>query len=161
MDALMFLTEKRDKTVKGRMVYNGKPTQEWLPKGEAASPTVLQEAVFLTAIVDAKEERNVMTADIPNAFIQAMMPELGPGEERVIMKITGVLVDLLVEIAPEIYSPFVVFENGKKVLYVQVIRALCGMLIAALLWYRQFQKDLESIGFKFNPCDSCVANRKV
>jgi hypothetical protein len=28
--ALMFLTEKRDKSVKGRMVYNGKPTTEWL-----------------------------------------------------------------------------------------------------------------------------------
>jgi hypothetical protein len=27
--ALMFLTEKRDKSVKGRMVYNGKPTREW------------------------------------------------------------------------------------------------------------------------------------
>jgi hypothetical protein len=27
---LMFLTEKRDKSVKGRMVYNGKPTREWL-----------------------------------------------------------------------------------------------------------------------------------
>jgi hypothetical protein len=28
--ALMFLTEKRDKSVKGRMVYNGKPTRECL-----------------------------------------------------------------------------------------------------------------------------------
>jgi len=28
-EALMFLTEKRDKTVKGRLVYNGKPTHEW------------------------------------------------------------------------------------------------------------------------------------
>jgi hypothetical protein len=28
--ALMFLGEKRDGTVKGRMVYNGKPTREWL-----------------------------------------------------------------------------------------------------------------------------------
>ena len=121
MEALMFLTEKRDKTVKGRMVYNGKPTREWLPKGKAASPTVSQEAVFLTAIVDAKEGRDVMTADTPNAFIQAMMPELGPGEERAVMKITGVLVDLLVEIAPKVYGPCVVFENGHKVLCVQVI----------------------------------------
>jgi hypothetical protein len=29
-NALMFLTEKRNKSVKGRMVYNGKPTREWL-----------------------------------------------------------------------------------------------------------------------------------
>jgi hypothetical protein len=28
--ALMFLTEKRDKSMKGRMVYNGKPLREWL-----------------------------------------------------------------------------------------------------------------------------------
>jgi hypothetical protein len=28
--ALMFLTEKRDKSVKDRMVYNGKPMREWL-----------------------------------------------------------------------------------------------------------------------------------
>ena len=44
------------------------------------------------------------------------MPEVKDGEERVIMKITGVLVDLLVEMAPEIYGPKVLFENGKKVL---------------------------------------------
>jgi hypothetical protein len=28
--ALIFLTEKRDKSVKGRRVYNSKPTREWL-----------------------------------------------------------------------------------------------------------------------------------
>ena len=114
MEALMFLTEKRDGSIKGRMVYNGKPTREWLPKGEAASPTVSLEAVFLTAIVDAKEGRDVMTADIPNAFIQAMMPELGPGKECVVMKITGVLVDLLVEIAPKAYGPYVVLKMDTK-----------------------------------------------
>ena len=35
------------------------------------------------------------------------------------------------------------------------------MLVAALLWYRQLRKDLEEIGFKFNPYDPCVANRRV
>ena len=35
------------------------------------------------------------------------------------------------------------------------------MLIAALLWYKQFRSDLQSIGFKFNPYDCCVANQKV
>ena len=36
------------------------------------------------------------------------MPEAKKGEQ-VIMKITGVLVDLLVKIAPETYGPYVVF----------------------------------------------------
>ena len=35
------------------------------------------------------------------------------------------------------------------------------MLVAALLWYKQFRGDLEKIGFKFNPYDPCVANRTV
>jgi hypothetical protein len=30
LEALMFLTEKRDGTIKGRMVANGKPSREWL-----------------------------------------------------------------------------------------------------------------------------------
>jgi hypothetical protein len=46
-------------------------------------------------------------------------------------------------------------------LYLQVLRALYGMLVAALLWHRQFREDLESVGFKFNVYDPCVANRKV
>ena len=111
-------------------------------------------------MIDAHEGRDVMTADIPNAFIQAHLPQ-EVGDERVIMKITGVLVDLMVEMAPEIYGPYVVYENGKKVLYVQVLKALYGMLVAALLWYLKFKKDLEGIGFKFNPYDPCVGNRMV
>jgi hypothetical protein len=51
--ALMFLGEKRDRTVKGRMVYNGKPTREWLSREDSASPTAA------TADIDAHEERNV------------------------------------------------------------------------------------------------------
>ena len=35
------------------------------------------------------------------------------------------------------------------------------MLVAALLWYKTLKKDLEKIGFIFNPYDSCVFNRMV
>ena len=161
VEALMFLTEKRDGSIKGRLVYNGKPTREWLSRDDAASPTAALESIMLTGIVDAKERRDTMSADIPNAFIQTEMPEPAEGEERVIMKITGVLVDLLVEMSPEVYGPYVVCNNGRKVLYVQVLRALYGMLKAALMWYEKFRKDLESVGFEFNPYDPCVANRQV
>ena len=77
------------------------------------------------------------------------------------MKITGKLVDVLISIAPEIYGGYVVYKNGKKVIYVVVLRALYGMLISALLWYKNFRKDLEGIGFIFNPYDPCIANRIV
>ena len=77
--ALMFLGEKRCGTVKGRMVYNGKPTREWLSREDSASPTAALESIMLTAVIDAHEERDVMTCDIPNAFIQALMPEVKDG----------------------------------------------------------------------------------
>ena len=76
-----------------------------------------------------------------------------------IMKITGVLVDLLVELNPELYGKYVVYENGRKVLYVVVLRAIYGMLQSALLWYKKFRKELEEEDFVFNPYDPCVANR--
>ena len=66
--------------------------------------------------------------------------------------------DLLIKMAPEVYGPYVIFENGIKVLCVQVLRALYVILIAALLWYKKFKIDLEKQGFKFNPYDACVAN---
>ena len=100
-----------------------------------------------------------MTCNIPNAFIQADMPEPIDGHDRVIMKITGVMVDILVGIAPETYEDYVVEENGKKILYLQVVKALYGMLVAAMLWYKRFKRDLEKEGFEFNPYDPCVATR--
>jgi hypothetical protein len=103
--ALMFLGEKRDRTVKGRMVYSEKPTREWLSREDSASPTAALESIMLTAVIDAHEERDVMTCDIPNAFIQALIPEVKDADERVMMKITGVLVDMLVELNPELYGP--------------------------------------------------------
>jgi hypothetical protein len=159
--ALMFLTEKRDKSVKGRMVYKGNPAREWLSQEDAASPTAALESILITGVIQAKEETDVMTCNIPNAFIQAYLPKKEPGEDRVVMKITGALADMLVDINPESYGPAVVLENQKKVIYVEVLKAIYGMLEAALLWYKTFGKDLEDNGFIFNPYDPCMANKKV
>jgi hypothetical protein len=67
--------------------------------------------IMITGVIKAKERRDVMTCDIPNAFIQALLPKTDPGEDRVVMKITGVLVDMLVDINPELYGPAVVLEK--------------------------------------------------
>ena len=159
--AIMFLTEKRDDSIKGRMVYNGKPTREWVNREDAASPTAALESIILTGVVEAHEKRDIMCVDIPNAFIQTLLPPIKDGNERVIMKITGPLVDMLVELNQALYAPYVVMEKGRKVLYVVVLRAIYGMLEAALLWYKKFRNELEGVGFKFNPYDPCVANRVV
>jgi Reverse transcriptase (RNA-dependent DNA polymerase) len=48
-----------------------------------------------------------------------------------------------------------------KVIYVQVLKALYGMLQASLLFYKKLRKDLEEIGFEVNSYNSYVANRIV
>ena len=39
----MFLTEKRDGSIKAGEVYNGKPTRQWLQREDSASPTASLE----------------------------------------------------------------------------------------------------------------------
>ena len=75
------------------------------------------------------------------------------------MKITGVLVDMLVELDSNTYRKHMVFENGKKLIYVVVLRAIYDILVAVLLFYNRSIGDLENIVFEFNTYDSCVTNR--
>ena len=37
-------------------------------------------------------------------------------------------------------------------------KALYGMMLSSLLFYKHFRQDLENIGFKVNSYDICVAN---
>ena len=68
------------------------------------------------------------------------------------------LADLFVQVAPEIYREYVVSEHGQKILYLELQKALYGMLKSALLFYKKLRSDLESFGFKVNPYDPCVPN---
>ena len=81
VDALMFLAEKKDGSIKGRQVYNGKPTREWMGREDTSSPTVSMESTFLTGVIDTYEKRDMMSCDVPNAFIQTDMP-IKEGRER-------------------------------------------------------------------------------
>ena len=73
------------------------------------------------------------------------------------MKITGDTVDILRDIDPDM-EQFVVTENGKRVIYVQPIKALYGCVKSALLWYQLFSTMLVDMGFELNPYDLCVVS---
>ena len=75
-EAMMLLAEKDiTKEVKGRLVFRGDGTREWLSREDTASPTASLEGIELTLTVDAYEQRDMMSMDVPNAFIQTFMPE--------------------------------------------------------------------------------------
>ena len=158
MESLLFLVEKRDGKIKARTCANGSTQREYIEREDATSPTAATDAILITGVLDAKQHRDVMTNDVPNAFVQTPIPQDG---EKFIMKIRGKLVDMLVEISPETYEPFIVYEGNKRVLYVRMLRALYGMLVSSILYYKKFRKDIEGIGFTVNPYDPCVANRMV
>jgi len=114
-------------------------------KDEATSLTVSHEATIITGVIEAKQQHDIMTADIPNAFVQTDINQSG---EKIIMKIRGELVDILVDVSQEIYSNYVVQEKGQCVFYVQMLKALYGMMVSSLLYYKKFRKDMKVTDLK-------------
>jgi hypothetical protein len=78
--------------------------RDYISKEDVSSPTVTTESVLLTSITEAKEGRDVAVIDIPNAFIQTRIED---EENMVVIRLRGVLVDILLDIAPEVYGPYV------------------------------------------------------
>ena len=94
----------------------------WMTKDQTASPTVSLEAILLTCIIDAEEGRDVAVVDIPNAFIQT-----NNEGECLIMKVKGRLAMLLYQIDPGTYWPYLTYEDGVPVLYLEVLKAIYGL----------------------------------
>ena len=99
-----------------------------------------------------------MTLNIPNVFVHT---EVSQRKEKIIMKIRGALVNILLEICPGVYDDYVIYEGDNKLVYVIMLKVLYGMMIASVLYYKRFIKDIKTIGFELNPYDMCVANRIV
>ena len=68
-----------------------------------------------------------MTLDVPNSFLQIVMPL---DSKRMITKIRGTLVGILVEIAPEAHKDNVTSNGNKdKILHASMIKPLYGIRI--------------------------------
>ena len=110
LESLLFV-KQRDGNLKERACAGVRKQRAYIPKEDAASPTVSLEAVLLTATIEAEEKRVVAVVDIPNAFVQTKM------DDKVVMKLRGKLAEIMVMMAPEIYKKYIVVENGVPVLY--------------------------------------------
>jgi hypothetical protein len=104
LESHMFLKHKRDGNIKGGTVAGGNKQRDFRSKEDASSPTVATEAVLLSCIIDAEEGRYVEVVDIPNAFVQTRVEN---EKDMDFIKIHGVLVDILVKIAPDVYKLYV------------------------------------------------------
>jgi hypothetical protein len=121
----MFLKQKRDGKIKERTIAGGKKQRDYISKEDASSPTVAMEAVLLACIIDTKEGCDVAVVDIPNAFVHMRVEN---EKDMAFIKIRGVLVDILVEIAPDVYKPYVSKEQERD-------EAVTGTMPECTVWY--------------------------
>jgi hypothetical protein len=155
LSSLIFLNKKKSGVIKARSCANESPQIEHIAKEEGAAPTVALKSVFILSTIDAKESRKVVTVDLLGAFLHA------DNKGYVIMKMVGMLAELMVKTNLKLYQQYVILEKGRSVLYLRLQKALYGMMKSALLFYRKLVSELREMGFEINPYDPCVANKTV
>jgi hypothetical protein len=115
---LIFLKEKRCGTIKGWGCADGRTQRDYMSKRETSSPTVATEALILSCVIDAIEERDVATCDIPGAFMQSDI------KGKVVMKVEAVMAEVVTKIDPKKYKRHVVKETART-LYTSFCRRPC------------------------------------
>ena len=151
----MFLKRKMCGKIKARGCADSQKQQGKIPPEDATSSTITTEVVFLTAMIDTLENRDVAVIDIPGAFMQADM------DDEVIIHFEGKMTELLIEVDEDLYGPYAMMEHGKTVIYVDLLKALYRMLKAVHLFWEKLMATLMKHGFEVNPYDACVTNKTI
>ena len=93
MSAVAIIKEKRNGKVKGRICANGSKQKRYLTVEETiSSPTVSNEAIIGSFVIDAHEKRSIAIVDIPGAYLHASMKH---DRRKVLMKLKGKFVDFM------------------------------------------------------------------
>jgi hypothetical protein len=79
-----------------------------------------------------------MPGYVPNPFHSDQDAKIPEGEDKVMLRIKGVLTKLLVHLVPAMYGPCMYWRRGARFCALK-----CFMLMTALLWLH-FRGDLES-----------------
>ena len=122
LSSLLFLKEKRCGKVKGRACVNGAPQRAYIPKEDAALPTVSTESMFITSAISASKKRYVRCYNVPSAFVNTDV------DENMLMVLKGEMVEMMVHITLQIYRKHITAnKKSTPVLYVKLQKALYGM----------------------------------
>ena len=121
----------------------GNKQRSFTEKSEATSPTQHTESVFITASIDAMEERDIAGIDIPNVFVQTDLKKIGK-DITILMVLRGELALLMIKTAPE---HALKDRNSNVILYVRLLKALYGIIQASLLHYTKTIENLLNKSF--------------
>ena len=152
---VQLIKQKKDVKIKGYTCVNESKERYYKVEEDATSPTVSTEALLLTAAIDSSEGRSVATFNITGAFLKAYM------DEFVLISLHGEEIEVLVK-ANIKYEKFVhVTKSGKKVLYLELIKAMYGCLKSARFFWEHLSTHLGKVGFTSNQYNLCVANKQI
>jgi hypothetical protein len=111
--SLMFLKEKKYKSVKVGMCANRRTQRGDWAKQDTTLPTVFMEVVFITPVIEAHKENNVVCFDILGAFQHANL------HEDITMILKGRLAELMVQVVPNLYRMYISADRKETaILYV-------------------------------------------
>jgi len=146
----LFLTMKRDGTLKARMVAGGhRQDRRFYDVGRTTSPTVSTQSIMSILNIAASERRNLMTLDIRQAYLEADM------DEELYMIINK---DVAKELA-KINKSYANEVCSDGTILVKLDKALYGCIQSSKLWYERITQWMMSKGFQQNQADKCVFNR--
>jgi hypothetical protein len=129
------------------------------PRKKQVHPQSQQNQSCWHALQTQKRGRDVAVADMPNAFIQTRVEDK---KDMVFMKIRRTLVDMSLDIAPDVCGPHVTADKkGIKQLLVQHQNAIWGAMAASMLHCQTFCRSLTGKGFEFNSYDQHVVVNKL
>ena len=96
-----------------------------------------------------------MEIDQPGEFFH-----VGNNKDVIVVQ-NGRLAEVMVLTVPQIYRYYVIHKKGCLIQYVQLQKAINGVLKSVLLVYKKLLDDMEKIELKLNSYDPCKANKMV
>ena len=106
--------------------------------------TVATDSIFLTGVIDAKEQQAIAILDIANVFQHA------ENDEKIIILLRGRLTEMMIQVDPSMYRKYVTYSpNGQALLYFRLNKALYGILIEDLMFYKRLRtENPKKVGLK-------------
>lgn len=131
----MFMTKQM-------LAYKSGRQRQLIRKEDAVSPTGMGDSAVIISTIEVHERRKVIVIGI-GALLNADLDEI------IIMLLRGELVELIVAIDPALYRPYMITTaRGEKLLYVKMLKAMYGLMRAALSFMLNSTLTWKSMGFK-------------
>ena len=113
------------------MIARREPTIDTI-KSNSLSLTVRTDSVVLTEVIDVYVHRSIEMLDIDNYFLHT------ENDKYVLMLLHGNLEELLGKVDPKLHRKYVItLKQGVPMLYAKLTKALYGMLISMVLFYKK------------------------